>query len=962
MSKKIVCKIIFMFITCILFPTGLFAGITGKISGKVIDKNTEEPLLGVNIVIEGTTMGAATNEDGEYFVINIPPGRYNVKALYIGYAIKSITDVLVNVDRTTRLDFELETTVLKGEEVIVSAYRPDVLEPDLTATRQTYDVGEIESLPGINDIEDIIYLQADVDGGHFRGGRSGEAIYLVAGAEITNPLTRARTFAPITIGLEQVEVYTSGFSAEYGNVQSGIINIVPKEGGRNWKTEFELSGTNPYYKNWGGSVYDPEVNEFYDTLLDPEEWLDGLDPVSGRQLIDFSAIDFEDTYVPQKKPGWPPQPPPTREDSLRTVSLTRIMWLQLVRQVGLDYASPDFSSEFSTGGPLSEKITLFLATRFNSIQPFIPTPFRDRNVQVMGNIVYRLNQNNKLTFIYNYNHEFENDIPSNFYRWFEPTLNVSKVTETIQQLGIRWNHVFSTSTFMDIKVTELSTLEKEGIEVVESDQYTQDYNEDSNWRFSKSPSGHNGGKFTTSKGDNKTKTLNFTGNITSQLKNRNLMKSGFQFNYYEMDVDHKMSTTNRISMRWDKYTVFPFEGALYFQDKMEYEGFIANVGLRYDFYNFNTEYYTNVFSPYRNPDFDPTNPETGEFYDAEHAAKEKTKFTSALQPRIGFSFPVSDKTVLHLNYGVFTQRPAFVYIFVSRLKLDANPDFERLGNAQLEYEKTIAYDMGVVRLLPFGFYLDLSAYYKNVSNQVQFAQYVDRDGFVYDSFDNREYADIKGFHISLEKKYGFIRGNIRYNWESATGQASSPLGAADQVAHYEGEAEKDHLRDPKDINLDFNRIHKLVVNLGLRTSSQAGFEIMNMRPLANLSLSSTYRFLSGRPFTWDVKGQGLRFNQRTPDEHHMTARLEKGFISGGTTITAYIEAYNVLKEKVWHYNRTFSEDPENIYRARYMQYMEERDIDKVLKESDFAPYVTSLEPYLFDNSPGYFRFGVIFKF
>jgi hypothetical protein len=177
------------------------------------------------------------------------------------------------------------------------------------------------------------------------------------------------------------------------------------------------------------------------------------------------------------------------------------------------------------------------------------------------------------------------------------------------------------------------------------------------------------------------------------------------------------------------------------------------------------------------------------------------------------------------------------------------------------------------------------------------------------------------------------------------------------VAHYEGESEKDHLRDPKDIFLDFNRLHKLVANLGIQTSSQAGIKILNMRPLANVSLSSTYRFLSGRPFTWDVTGQGLRFNQRTPNEHHMKARLEKGFKRGSTTITAYMEVYNVLNKKVWSYDRTFSEDPENVYRARYMD-----DSEAVLTETEFYPYVTSLKPYLLDNNPRYYRFGIIFEF
>ena len=158
---------------------------------------------------------------------------------------------------------------------------------------------------------------------------------------------------------------------------------------------------------------------------------------------------------------------------------------------------------------------------------------------------------------------------------------------------------------------------------------------------------------------------------------------------------------------------------------------------------------------------------------------------------------------------------------------------------------------------------------------MQGAQYEDLDGNVYNTFDNREYADIHGFQIALDKKRGFIQANLRYNWESATGQASSPLGAADLVVHYENPDKVDQLRNPKDIFLDFNRLHKLVATLGFHTESKAGFRFMGMHPLGGISFRATYKYMSGRPFTWDASGQGLRYNLRTPEEQNLTARFEK---------------------------------------------------------------------------------------
>lgn len=237
-----------LFVTLIMFVHAavLFTGDTGKIAGQIVDAETNEPLPGANIEVEGTVLGAASDLSGEYFIINIPPGIYDLRVSYMGYQSEVRNLVRILVDKTTRLDFNLTPQVLEGQEVVVVAYKEDAIEMDLTATKQTYEVDEIQSLPGMTDIID---LQADVDGGHFRGGRTGEAIYLIGGAAIVNPLDNSRAFAPMTIGLEQVEVYTSGFSAEYGNVQSGVINIVTKEGRSDkWETHIDASTTNSYYK------------------------------------------------------------------------------------------------------------------------------------------------------------------------------------------------------------------------------------------------------------------------------------------------------------------------------------------------------------------------------------------------------------------------------------------------------------------------------------------------------------------------------------------------------------------------------------------------------------------------------------------------------------------------------------------------------------------------------------------
>ncbi|MBL7136485.1 MAG: TonB-dependent receptor [Candidatus Marinimicrobia bacterium] len=221
--------LLFMFLCFIISPYLIFAANTGKISGKVTDNSTGESLIGANIVIEGTFMGAATGMDGSYFILNIPPGKYNVRAEVIGYKILLQQNVQVMADLTTKIDFALEQTVLEGERVVVEAKRP-IIQPDLTASRNIVTADEIANIP-VEDIEGIVNLTAGFVGGHARGGRNGEVVYLVDGVTTMDPITGGFDTDIPELAVEEVSIITSGFSAEFSNAQSGIVNIVMKEGG-----------------------------------------------------------------------------------------------------------------------------------------------------------------------------------------------------------------------------------------------------------------------------------------------------------------------------------------------------------------------------------------------------------------------------------------------------------------------------------------------------------------------------------------------------------------------------------------------------------------------------------------------------------------------------------------------------------------------------------------------------------
>ena len=181
----------------------LFAGNTGKISGKIIDAASGAPLPGANVIITHRWMGddealinspqgAATDADGIYYILNIEPGEYSVTVSYIGYSSSRLTNIYVYVDKTVYLDVPLDAQALQGKNVTVVAYKENSVEVDLTATKQVYNMSEITDMAGVSDISDILNMQADVVDDHFRGGRLGESQYILGGGAIVNPLNNSR--------------------------------------------------------------------------------------------------------------------------------------------------------------------------------------------------------------------------------------------------------------------------------------------------------------------------------------------------------------------------------------------------------------------------------------------------------------------------------------------------------------------------------------------------------------------------------------------------------------------------------------------------------------------------------------------------------------------------------------------------------------------------------------------------
>jgi len=251
----------------------------GKIVGVVTGSGTGEPLYGVNVVVKGTYLGAATNPDGYFHILNVPAGSYEVEASMIGYKKTTLLDVLVSIDQVTRLDFEMEETTLEGETVTVLAER-DILHKEISNSQQVASATQIEEAPAIRTINQFVGSLAGVTGERritVRGGSAEQTGTIVNGLSFVNQrIGKAEATIPLS-AVEQISLQTGGFSAEYGNFRSGILSVTTKTGEKDaYHGTFSYSRNVPHMKRFGKSLWDP-TNSGMRPYLDPIVSFEGTD-------------------------------------------------------------------------------------------------------------------------------------------------------------------------------------------------------------------------------------------------------------------------------------------------------------------------------------------------------------------------------------------------------------------------------------------------------------------------------------------------------------------------------------------------------------------------------------------------------------------------------------------------------------------------------------------------------------
>ena len=295
-------SLFFLLLMALAFSaSAVFAGSTGKIAGKVVDKSTGETLPGANVVIEGTTLGAVTDPDGNYFIINVPPGSYTVNASMVGYHKATQTNVRVFIDLTTTVNFSgefgLVEETIQLAEITVVAELP-VVQPDISANVANISAQDVENLPLVS-VNEVVRLEAGVlstaNGDlSIRGGDLNEIAFSVDGLSMRDGRENEPYSTVSYTSIKEMSVQSGGFNAEYGNVRSGLVNIVTKEGDKQRYNGDVLLRYSGAQRDYFGPLPNSPNSYFWRPFTDPDV----------KNVGSHSPESKWDVYTRRQYPQW----------------------------------------------------------------------------------------------------------------------------------------------------------------------------------------------------------------------------------------------------------------------------------------------------------------------------------------------------------------------------------------------------------------------------------------------------------------------------------------------------------------------------------------------------------------------------------------------------------------------------------------------------------------------------------
>ena len=898
----------------LLISNFISASTNGNVYGKVFNAENDSPLVGANVIITNNNIGTATDYKGLFNIINILPGNYTLRISMIGFADYEIKDLIISMNRTTYVEIGLTSDTIKYEAIIVQAERP-LVKRDVSASVLNIQDETIQSLPA-NNLENIISLQAGVIGMSIRGGEPSQTALFIDGFRFNDERSN-HPFTTININtIKEIHLQTGGFNAEYGNIRSGIINIITIDGSeKNYQASLSLWQSDKAPKHFGKSLYD-KSSYFLRPYLDDDVCWTGTnngvwDNYTERQYPSF--VGWNSISLSSMNDSDP------SNDLTPTAAQKIFKWQH--RRKGTNRLS-DYSRDLLISGPLPMKSKNFVfSLSHTETQNVFIIPL-SKDSYNSSSTVFKLTGKIRETVRMSISSLYGIVSSVSPYDWkVTPTgllLNGSSdVAELINgstgnsiifmpgyyspteiyryALGLKINHILSEKMFYEVILQQMgnqyNTYQSSTRDTTKNNMVVNGF------YFDEAPFGYWGHSETSIDGMNiggwmnlgRDKSSNVTSfirlDLTKVLNKHHQIKTGFE--YVINDYHINSSTVNPSMETWNRemsYYVSPSRNAIYIQDKIDHNGVIANIGFRVESTTPNTNWYD--LEPY------DKNLSQGEGSNLEkQASTYGVNKNYYISPRLGISHPITENSKLYFNYGHFYSEPESSFRF--RIQREYNGLVTHLGNPGLLNERTIAYEIGYAHSWN-GLLLNMAAYYKDVTDQVGWIYFEDVRGSVsYSLAGNNNYADIRGLELTISKpRKKWISGFINYTYMvNSTGYFGYTHNYQDPNKMRQYLQLNPYLEKPKP--QPFARI-----NLDFKSPGNFGPGFSGIHPLGSISLSLLYTYQAGAFDTYNPNNiPGIQNNIQWKDNYNVDLRLIKRLSIGRNQIEFFLDVTNALNIK-----------------------------------------------------------------
>jgi outer membrane receptor protein involved in Fe transport len=823
-------KTVFLTGVLLAFAGNAFAGTTGKLGGRVVDAKGQ-PLPRATVIILGQRLGAEADAQGRYAILNVPAGTYDVKVQLIGYKPLTVQRVEISADKTTSLDAQLEESALTAQEVVIVAKKP-VVDVKLTSSVASVNRKEIAALP-VQELQDVVNLQAGVVDGHIRGGRLGEVQYQVGGVSVNNVFNNAASVRVDRSLLEEVQVISGTFDAEYGQAMSGVVNAVLKKGTPAFQWGAELFAGGYAYP---GAHRQIAYDRFQPTALQNYE-LHASGPTglpqtvflaSGRRYISDDYVYGVRRFVPTD---------------------TSDFAQKIYRPTGDEREEPlGYSREWSG-----------LARVTNHSL---------KNIELDYQAVFNVIDGRRSTYAFRLN-------PEGLTR--QRTFSLTH--------GLDWTHTLGRAAFYKLSFRQNYFTYKD---LAYDDVFDPRYDQagppigDVNYELGAYIQGVDFTRFRQS-----TNAYLFKGSLESQATADHHIKLGGEVQLPLMSFGapgYLVYTTVGGQQALVRHSNEPpdFPGiqeyrpvlaAGFGQDEIEWKDLTVRAGARLDYFDARSTLPSDLANP--------ANAIAGAPVSLPRATSRKVTFA----PRLGVSYPVTERAGLFFAYGHFYQYPALGEIFTNAdysvlAQLQAGGiSYGVLGNPDIKPERTVQYQFGYKNAITDFLGLDVNVFYKDIRDLLGVEFISTYNGAEYARLTNVDFGSVIGVTVSLDQRQiGLLNTALDYTWQIARGNSSDPRETATRASA--GEDPR-----PRELPLAWDQRHTLNMTATLSRPDQ-------------FTVSAILHVASGQPYTPTIQtgfGGGLETNSgRKPASAILDIRAERDVRLAGLTAGVFGRVFNAL--------------------------------------------------------------------